>query len=425
MNEYETLNSAKQETVLLLGNYRPTLTLARVLSRQGYRIISGLEGCDGGAEYSRFVDQIWDHPSLKPDQGAFAKELRPFIKANKVSIIFPVSEAFVRFFTEHPEACPKDTVVAVADPQLAGKCLDKMFMMQLASANFVPTAPYAMAKSHHDLMKAAETTGFPLVIRPEDSTQRLDGKKALFIKNAGELKRQIPVWPADQCGLILQRKAAGRRHNIYFAARSGQLFRYLHAVILRTDNPDGSGLAIDGITIPQMPELRAYTERLVEALDYSGIGCAQYLVDEETGNVSFLEINARIAGHHALPEYAGLNLSSLLIDQAAGRKFDACNIEGKSNIRYVWTSGEIDAAKIAWLRSEATHSETAFRVFRAIWSAFQADLDMVFTWSDPKPGLMAFKRLLPSWRRLAANFRNRVLHRPSAKTGNSDLKAQS
>lgn len=406
----------RSETIVLLGNYRPTLVLARVLSKRGYRVIAGLEGCDGGAEHCRFVDEIWDHPELAVGPEIFAAALKAFVKENNVSVVFPVSEEFVRFFQEHPGASPSGTIVAMVDPQLVKKCLDKVYILELAAANGVPTAPFTKVGSLDQLKVAVEHTGFPVVIRPEDSTKRLNGKKALFATNADELDRKLSLQPTRKGNLIVQRKVLGRRHNLYFAAYSGQLFQYLHALILRTDNPDGSGLAVDGITIPPMPDLRSYTEKLVTALDYTGIGCAQFLVDEATGAISLLEINPRIAGNHAVPEFAGLNLSTVLIELAAGRELDTTPIEGKAGIRYVWTCGDIEAAKNAWKRSEIGHYDAICWAVRALLTALKADLHMTCSWADPMPGLVAFMRLFPNIRNVLPRIRDRMLHRSNRKS---------
>lgn len=394
-----------QRTVLLLGNYRPTLTLARVLPKHGYRVISGLHGCDGGAEHSRFVDKIWDHPDAEAEPQEFLVELGAFIRANDVSIVFPVSENFIMYFSRHPGADACGAKIAMVDQRLVGQCLDKIYMMELARNNNVPTAAFAIARNQNQLLQTTKTIGFPLVVRPEESTTRLNEKKALFVVDEKDFRRQIPVWPDGQAGLIIQKMATGKRHNIYFAAEKGELFRYLHAVISRTDNPDGSGLAVDGTTIEPMEKLRSYSESLIRALDYTGIGCIQFLVDEKTGKVSFLEINARIAGNHALPEFAGLGLSTILLDLAEGQPLDTTSITGKSGIRFVWMSGEILAAKIAWSESEAGTGEVAKRVLRAIGAAIRADIHMTFSLTDPKPGLIALKKVVPNGRKLVQRLR--------------------
>jgi biotin carboxylase len=389
-----------RQTVLLLGNYRPALTLSRVLSKRGYRIISGLQGCDGGAEHSRFVDKVWDHPAIETAPQQFLVELGEFIRVNDVSIVFPVSENFVMYFARHPGADACGAKVAMVNQKLVGQCLDKIYMMELARTNNVPTAAFAIARNQNQLVQTTRTIGFPLVIRPEESTTRLDEKKALFVADEADFERQLPVWPNDQDGLIVQKMAGGKRHNIYFASEKGQLFRYLHAIISRTDSPDGSGLAVDGITIEPTEELRRYSESLIRALNYTGIGCVQFLVDEKIGKVSFLEINARIAGNHALPEFAGLGLSTILLDLAVGRPLDTTPITGKSGIRFVWTSGDILAAKIAWSESQAGTGEVVKRVLQAVGAALRADIHMTFSLADPMPGLIALKNVVPNGRKL-------------------------
>lgn len=392
-------NKGIGQVVLLLGNYRPTLILARIFSSQGYHIIAGLEGCDGGAQYSNKVDQIWDHPSIKSSPEKFITALTSFVKRNNVSVIFPVSEDFVTFLYDNPQIELGQTRIAAVKKSLVHQCLDKISMMQLAQKLDIPTANFCMSKAGQSLEQIADSLGYPIVIRPEASTKRLNGKKALFVKDKDALSHFANKWPIQTDNLILQKEAKGKRHNIYFAAIDGKIFRYSNAVILRTDNPDGSGLAVEGMTIDPMPALRAHAIKLIHALNYTGIGCVQYLVDDATGDISFLEVNARIAGNHALPEYAGLKLSNILLDLATNTPFDTQYIEGKVGINYVWTCGEIQGAKIAYLGKELTGVKAIGWVIRAIISALITDLHMTFSISDPKPGIMALKDQIPNFRK--------------------------
>src|SRR6185503_17231776 len=81
--------------VLLLGNYRPTITLVRELKALSYAIIVGRGGGEGGAEYSRFTDEIWDHPELEESPDAFLLSLRSFLlRRSDIGVVFPVAEGF-------------------------------------------------------------------------------------------------------------------------------------------------------------------------------------------------------------------------------------------------------------------------------------------------------------------------------------------
>lgn len=383
-------------TVVLLGNYRPTLVLARRLGQAGYRVISGLQGCDRGAELSRHVDEVWDHPCVKADRDEFLEALNALlVERPDITCVYPVAEEYVRFFAERRPALSRPVTLAMVHPQTVDACLNKPFMMELARQAGIPIAPFAQVRTREELIERAEAIGFPIVLRPADSTQRLNGEKAVLVRSRDHLDQVNPVWPRDQAALLIQRKAAGIRHNLYFAAVDGKVCRYLHAVITRTDRKDGSGLAVDGKTIAPDPTLRRYTETLAAELDYTGVGCAQFLVDEATGAVSFLEINARIAGNHAVPEHCGLDLGAFLIAVAVGDDIDRAPREGRAEVRYSWLAGDLDGLKSSWRRGELSTAETISWARKVVTTAWGAHLDMMFNWRDPMPGLVTFLDVLP------------------------------
>ena len=381
--------------------------MARNFSKLGYYIISGLEGCDGGAEHSNAVNEIWDHPSIAVDQDGFIAAFNEYVKQKNVNLVFPVSEEFVRFFGENSQIDLNTAKLVGVDFDLVNKCLDKISMMTLAKECQIPILPFARVIDHPELIKVARQIGYPLVIRPEKSTIRLGNKKALFLKNEDQLLEQIKIWPKGQSALILQQEAKGKRHNIYFAAKDGEFFRYLHSVILKTDAIDGSGLAVEGVTIDPMENLAKYSTSLVKALNYTGIGLIQFLVDEATGKINFLEINSRIVGSHAVPEYAGLELGTFQLDLALENQIDNHNFVGKAGIKYVWAIGDIQATKIAWLNKTISTRHALKMVFKAFIASCRSELDMVFSIKDPKPGLMALKNQFPNLRKLPKTLKAR------------------
>ncbi|GBE13485.1 MAG TPA: hypothetical protein ENH42_00060 [Desulfobacteraceae bacterium] len=391
----------KNRTILLLGNYRPALTLARTLSANGYKIIVGTQGCDHCCEHSHFVSQMWDHSDCTEHASLFLKELDHFSKVQPaLAAIFPVSETYVRFFAENSRHLPGLPPVIMMDKLLVKKCLDKLFMMQLAKERCIPMAEFTVARTADELDMALDQLGLPVVIRPLGSVSRLNGEKAIIVRNKTELDFLDIDWQQNREGLLLQKEFSGIRHNIYFAAYEGRIVRYLHAVITRTDRTDGTGLAVDGITVEPDVELRRQTNSLVKALNYSGIGCAQYLVNESTRETSFLEINPRIAGNHAVPEHAGLELGKFLLDLVLTGKPDLTPYTGPAGIRYSWMSGYLVTIKTSLGNGEISIGEALRRWRSAITSALGADVHMMFSWSDPLPGLNAlWVAIPPLWRR--------------------------
>ncbi len=384
------------DTVLLLGNYRPSLTLARTLRDRGLRVVVGTHGCDKSCNHSNAVSYIWDHSPLTSSPDNFIKELHRFVESNTGPVsIFPIAEEYVRLIAQHEKLFNAFPNIISMSADTVNNCLNKNYMMQLALKNGVPTAEYASTSEEIEFSSAIRKLGYPVIIRPKDSTRRLAGKKAVFLENEKSLAAITDDIKRERYDLLVQQKFTGARHNIYFAANSGKLIRCLHAVINRTDSIDDTGLAVKGITLRPEGELVEQTSRLLAALDYSGIGCAQFLVNPDNGRTSFLEINPRIAGNHALPEHAGLDLGNYLFDWASGNEPDQHPVMGKADIRYCWTSGDLMGIKVSFLRGEINAVTAAKWCLRAVIDGIRSDVHMVFCMSDPVPGIKALWNIVP------------------------------
>lgn len=388
--------SSRYEKILLLGNYRPSLTLARNYQKQGYTVIVGSHGCERNCSKSNAVADIWNHSPLENDLIKFARELNEFRKTHPdLRAIIPVAEEYVRLIAENPELFKDIPELVTMRPDLVNKCLDKDYMMQLAGKNSVPTTRFASVRGKTALETRIAEMGYPVVLRPTDSTRRLAGKKVLILETPSDLQSAYLDAGIDNLEFVIQKKFSGRRHNVYFACHKGHMTRCLHAVILRTDQINDTGLAVEGVTLEPSGTLIEQTKRMLVALDYSGIGCAQYLVSPHDGSTSFLEINPRIAGNHALPEFAGLDLGRYFLENSKNGWRDFTPVSGKSGIRYCWTTGDLLGIKGAYMRSEISAFRAIAWCLRAISTGIRSNVHMVYRKSDPWPALTALIELVP------------------------------
>jgi len=386
--------------VLLLGNYRPTLTLVRDLKSLGWVTIVGRGGGEGGAEYSRFTDEVWEHPPLEDGREAFLGALGAFLgRRSDIGVVLPVAEEFVRAVSAARDRLPSDRIYALPEPQVVRTALDKTAVWGLAQSIGVPVASHALATSYADLERRCDEIGYPLVIRPLDSTRRLGEVKALIVVGPAELASTMPAWPGGHTGLLVQRRVTGRRHNLYFAARRGRIVRLLETVIERTDHVDGTGLAVEGRTVATTPVLARHTERLAGCLGYSGVGCAQFLVDPEADGVTFLELNPRVAGNHAVAEAAGLELGRLSILLASPEPPDVPFVAGTPGLVYAWTYGDVRGL-VHSLRRGLPAREALRWLGHVLRALLRADVHMTWRWDDPLPTLALFGVQLPVLRRL-------------------------
>lgn len=384
------------QTALLIGNYRPAFVLARSLKQRGYQVICGLDGFDRGAEVSKYVDAVWQHSSYSSNLSAFRQQLNSLLASRTdITDVYPVAEPVIRAFADGRLTLSRPVRLGSCADDLVLRCLDKQSLLAEARRLDVPVAPFAETSGKDDFYASANEIGFPLVIRPLQSGLLLDGQKAVTVDHLAALHGLDNVW--DSCGykLLIQRHAPGLRENIYFAAQQGEVYRYLHAKITRTDQPDGSGLAIEGKTVEPCPALKQHTKALVQALNYSGIGCAQFLVAPETGEVSFLELNPRIAGNHALPEACNLALGDCLIDMTEGRNIPAQYKEGTVGRSYGWLAGELASLKSAWKSGKLSFWQALKAGTKALSHYRRNDIDVGFAPNDYLPGLFTLCDSLP------------------------------
>ena len=403
---------APARTVLLLGNYRPAIAIARALAKEGIRVIVGGEGEPLGAHCSRYVDEIWDHPKLADDEMCFLDALMDLLSARPdIEAVLPVTEEFALFLAAHEEQVKSR--VRLASPRRATIEVfnDKLAALTLAQEQGVPTLPFAHVNSYGSLLDEARTIGFPLTVRGIGATARIAGRKALICEDMAALKNALPTWPEDHSSLLLQRFAHGTRRNIYFASQQGRLIGVCQTQILRTNAPDGTGLAVDGATEQPDGDLVADTEKLVAATNYTGIGLAQFIVDPARHERCFLELNPRVSGSHAVAERAGLPLSLLAVELSQGERDDTrpahseASYAARTGLRYAWTDGDLLAAKYAVLDGTISPRKAALWVWKAVRSAFAADIQMVWSWRDPGPTLISLLLLLPRCRSLRRALR--------------------
>lgn len=385
----------KTESILLLGNYRPTITLARELKPLGYRIIVTRGGGEGLSEHSRFVDECWDHPPIEDEQ-AFVDALQAYLLDRQdIRIILPVWEPCALHLARNRERLPADRIYAAPDPDTVIACLDKMRMLNLAKSSNIPIAEFAIVDDHARLVGEAGRIGYPLIVRPTASSLDLNGEKVLIASNEDELVAELPAWPKGHDELIVQDYVTGPRHNLYFAAQRGRPIRFLAAEILRTHKANGTGLAVEGATIALEPDIREYGESLLKALDYDGVGCVQFIVDRISGKVTFLEINPRIAGNHAIAESCGLELGRLSIDLARHQEREETLFIGDSGVRYAWTYGELRGIAESLSGGQLGIGAAFSAIALMIRTGFGADTHMTWRWDDPMPTLALFLRQIP------------------------------
>lgn len=377
------------KSVLLLGNYRPTIPLCAEMRELGYFPIVGVtEQGERGFAHSRHVGALWHHTDPDADSSGFFRELDALVSCrDDIEYVLPVSEDMLLLVSRFRHRLKRPSAYVMATEEAIELCLDKCRSLLAAEAGGVRQAPFRILVRGDDILSAATTVGFPAIVRPAAAGLRFGTCKAIVCDDAAALCAQLPHWPEGHDRVIVQSRVEGPRHNVYFAAREGRLLSHLETVSSRTNRADGTGLAVSGRTVAPTPALLDDTQAFVRELGYTGVGCAQFIVDPATGQSTFLEVNPRIAGNHAIPTAAGLGLGKTLITLHGGGPCTAPPT-GEVGLRYVWSYGDLGG-----LCRETASGRIGWRAAlgwagAATADAIRADFHLVWSWKDPLPAIV-------------------------------------
>ncbi len=385
--------------VLVIGNYRQTLTVIRSLARANHRVIVGRSEPHAFTQHSRYVDGIWEHPDIDCHAEEFLTALSAYAKSRTAPlVIFPVGERELSLLAHYTPELPPATMVIMPDSATVLTCLNKVSFYELASWMELPVPEFRLARSMPELMARAESIGFPCVVKPFNSLADFRDQKAVVLHERDDLARKLPEWPDGHASLIVQKFASGLRHNCHFLADQGELLAYFEQRVLRTDRPDYTGFGVDGDSIPPTAELKKHTARIIRELGYSGLGCMQFLVDEVQDTISLLELNPRLDATCAIPYYCGYDFPAMAVELAAYvRQLASARPANDSNYphrRGVWSSGDltrlgqdIRAQRISWV-------EILRRLLRIARSFWLADFHLTWSWRDPLPTCYVFAGML-------------------------------
>ncbi len=389
------------EKVLILGNYWQTLTAIRSLGRAGFPVVFGRSRGEGRVftQYSRHTSEVWLHPDMQANESDFIEALSAFLKNRPdIGFVFPVWEAEVACLIRHLDRLPRGPALVMADPAVVETCLDKFRLYEIAASLAIPLAMPRKVTSHAEMLSVAGSLGYPCVVKKNDSSSGLFGRKALIAESSADLQKGVPAWPEGTDFLVVQRFTRGFRHNCHFIADGGRLLGYFEQRVHRTDRPDGTGHGVDTVSHAPTPMLREYSAALIRKLNYSGIGCVQFLVNDEDGSANFLELNPRLDATCALPYYCGYDFPKMALLHAMYRR-GALSAPHEINSPYpvgkrgVSLLGDLNG----WLRDAQNGGlgwrQSLVRLGRAAGLPFRGNVDYVWSWSDPMPGIVRFVEL--------------------------------
>ncbi len=393
------MDSDKQ-TVLVLGAYRQSLAVARSLGASR-NVILGRTESKTYVDRSRFVCRTWQHPEIDAENpGQFLAALDVFIEQHpEITAVFPVGDSEILFLCQHRESLSKSVTWVMPTSEVVDACQQKTEMFRRVDQLSIPNAAFAsVAGGAPELLSAADEIGFPCIIKPENETSRIFGKKAFIAlsrqslcERLDQFSSQLDAIPSES---IVQRYYSCPRRNIYFFADHGKVQASVEIQIDRTDQWDGTGYAVEGHAVEPDHDWSNHLEALAESLNYHGAGCLQYLIDPSTGQATFLEINARLGANVACAIGCNLDLPHWWLQQSCGATPSIPEpFRSPIGRRYTWLYGDVLGLKKAISGRERSFGEIGSWIKNTIAANLRSRTHVTFQLRDPVPTLVVFAEL--------------------------------
>ena len=211
-------------------------------------------------------------------------------------------------------------------PEVIGLSGDKLRAREEAAAAGVPILPGQEVTPGRDARRAAERIGYPLLVKAAGGG---GGRGIKLARDADELDALISLARSEASAafgdqrVYLERFIAAARHVevqivadthgevVHLGERDCSVQRRYQKVIEEAPAP-----ALDPAT---RAEIRNHAVRFARAIGYQNVGTVEFVLDSETGDYYFLEINCRIQVEHPVTEaITGRDLVALQLKIADG-----------------------------------------------------------------------------------------------------------
>jgi len=378
--------------VLVLGeDTRSFLTVIRSLGRAGIDVHVGWCNRNSPAIYSKYIKLFHNIPNPSNTAEDWKDCLKNILVRENYDLIIPCHDEDIIPLQLNKEYFKKIANVYLLNDYSYEITSNKLASYNLAKELGIPVPEQAHISAPVEIKQITSKFQFPLVLKPvssfteKDLIHRKDVKKIFTPENLADT---LPLMLAEG-ELLTQENFDGVGAGVEILAKNGEiLVAFQH---LRVHEPLLGGGSSYRKSVSLTPELIDATRKLIEALNYTGVGMVEYKLNPETDSWVFLEINGRFWGSLPLAVSAGINFPLYLYQLL---------VEGRTTFQTDYAIGIYCrnlTLDIEWMREnlEADKSNPHIRAYR-FWPIINELIKNSFTlkersdtfvMDDLKPGL--------------------------------------
>lgn len=282
----------------------------------------------------------------------------------------PVLELIVPLLDSHPAW----RALLVPAAQSLKVTLSKNDTIKLAMSADVPVPRTIVPSQEQEATAFARELGFPVVIKGEKGESARNVRIVRAEREVEPAFREIVASEAAYHGRpAVQEFVNGASYLVCGLFDHGRPLRVCAHRKVLTYPPSG-GVTVKGVT-ERHADLLDSAFKVFAALNYTGLGSADFIRDKRTGEFKFLEINPRVWASIGLAHYAGVDVFTPYRALVKGMTV-AADLNFREGVEYHWLLGEFRLT-----------AKRPLRIFGLIRDLLDPRSKFDFQWSDPGPFL--------------------------------------
>ena len=319
---------------IVIGCHVCGFGVIRSLALQGFRIVAmHYDAFADFAQSSRYVAERAQVPHPRQHEQAFIDILLRNTGRWGGALILATNDDALIAIAKHKTALAKDYVVPTPQWDVLRPLIGKPETYRLAQACGVPYPQTFSASTIDELEQVREQIPFPCLLKPVLGHLFFSEfhRKNLRAGSFEDLVDKFEKYGSAGHPVFVQEIIPGPDSNLFQyemyidssgATRAGSWKRKLR------QNPPGFGVARVAISHDEIPVMREWTERMLNAIGFRGLAHSEFKQDARDGTFKLMEINGRLSRSNWLTAYCGMNLPWIAYqDLAEERPIEAATYE--------------------------------------------------------------------------------------------------
>ena len=296
--------------------------ILRSLSNHGLNVWVADTSKNNICSRSHFCAGSFTYPDPFKQERGFINRLIEKVSELKPRMLLPTHDES-QIIMRHRQEFPKDLIIPYMDDETLVNLSDKSWATEKAAECGLPVP--RTFKSWN------EVNVFPCVFKTVIGNS---AKTVFFPKSADELEKLVKEYSYEKT--LIEEWIEGTDFSVDCVRWDGFFMATTYrALVTKT----GGGGTTTQREIVSAPELELLAQRLLEHVGFKGVCGMDFRYEPETGNIAFIEINARFTGGLATPVTAGFDIPWVLYTLATIGHYDE-PIRVKTGTRTKWILGD-------------------------------------------------------------------------------------